>query len=177
MLRFQEHFESPKFRNKCFSLEEFKAWYITTTADNKFTYYSDWSGFNFPSSILKSFYAGNFDPLSPEEKHILDLLRAEKGKFYVVATFKDDSIKHELAHAKFYVNAAYRKEVKKALAPVNLKPIFKSRREAGYDKSVLVDEAHAYLLETDEYFEREFKIKAEEYGDVRRQLAEIYKQY
>ena len=48
MLRFQEHFESPKFRNKFFSLEEFKAWYITTTPNNKFTYYSDWSGFNFP---------------------------------------------------------------------------------------------------------------------------------
>jgi len=177
MLRFQEHFESPKFRNKFFSLEEFKAWYITTTDDNKFTYYSDWSGFNFPSKILKSFYAGKFDPLSPEEKHILDLLRAEKGRFYIIATFKNEDVKHELAHAKFYVNAEYRKEVKKAIASINANPIYKILREMGYDRTVMVDEAHAYLLETDEYLEKEFKVKVEDYKDVRRQLTEIYKQY
>src|ERR1700677_4556048 len=71
MLRFQEHFESPKFKNKFFSLEEFKAWYSTTTKSKKFTYYSDFNGFNFPSKTLKAFYAGKFDPLTVDEKQIL----------------------------------------------------------------------------------------------------------
>jgi hypothetical protein len=177
MLRFQEYFESPKFRNKYFSLEEFKAWYITTTVNNTFSYYSDWSGFNFPSKTLKSFYAGKFDPLTQEEKHILDLLRQERGRFYVIATFKSEDVRHETAHAKFYVDARYRNEVKKVISSIDTKPIFKVLKEMGYDKAVWVDESHAYLLEAEEYFEKEFKLKAEDYKDARRELAEIYKRY
>lgn len=175
MLRFQEHFESPKFRNKIFSLEEFKTWYATTTPNKKFTYYSDWSGFNFPSKILKPFYAGNFDPLTAEEKMILDTLRNEEGKFYVIATFKNEDVKHETAHARFYVDQQYRKEVKKVMSAINTKPIFKVLKDMGYDKSVWIDEAHAYLLETEEYFQKEFQLECEEYKEARRQLAEIYR--
>ena len=175
MLRFQEHFESPKFRNKFFSLEEFKNWYITTTEDHKFSYYSDWSGFNFPSKTLKAFYAGKFDPLTPEEKHILDLLRNEHGRFYVIATFKAEDVRHEMAHAKFYVDSAYRNDVKRVISGINIKPICKVLKEMGYNKSVFIDEAHAYLLETEEYFNKEFKLDANDYKEARRELADIYK--
>ncbi len=175
MLRFQEHFESPKFRGKVFSLEQFKTWYASTTDSKKFTYYSDWSGFNFPSKILKPFYEGKFDPLTPEEKTILDLLREEGDMFYVIATFKSEDVKHETAHAKFFVDAKYRKEVKRVIGTIDTKPIFKILKEMGYDKSVWIDEVHAYLLETEEYFVKEFKIDIEPYKEARRQLAEIYR--
>ncbi|MEK7106247.1 MAG: ABC transporter ATP-binding protein, partial [Patescibacteria group bacterium] len=52
-LRFQEHYESPKFRGQFFSLEEFMDWYAEEYGN--FTYYKDWTGFNIPSYILKSF--------------------------------------------------------------------------------------------------------------------------
>jgi hypothetical protein len=43
-LRFQENYESPKFRNKVFSLREYKSWYIKNDLKskkyNKFFYYS-----------------------------------------------------------------------------------------------------------------------------------------
>ncbi len=175
MLRFQEHFESPKFKDKFFSLEEFKTWYASTTKSKKFTYYSDWSGFNFPSKILKPFYEGKFDPLTAEEKTILDLLREEGDKFYVIATFKNEDVKHETAHARFYVDAEYRKQVKKVVKTIDTKPLFKVLKGMGYDKSVLIDEAHAYLLETEEYFVNEFKVDIEPYKEARRQLAEIYR--
>ena len=37
MLRFQEYYESPKFKNKIFTLEEYKKWY--SKGNKKFTYY------------------------------------------------------------------------------------------------------------------------------------------
>ena len=40
-LRFQEYYESPKFRNLGFSLEEFQDWYVTTRDHGEFSYYSD----------------------------------------------------------------------------------------------------------------------------------------
>lgn len=52
-LRFQEHFESPSFKGKIFSLDDYKRWYIKHSPNGQktgeFTYYSDWSGFNIPS--------------------------------------------------------------------------------------------------------------------------------
>lgn len=176
MLRFQEHFESPKFRNQIFSLDQFKAWYITVPENkNKFNYYSKWSGFNFPSKILKPFYEGKFDPLTPEEKTILDLLRDETGKFYVIATFNNEDLKHETAHARFYIDPKYRKEVKKVIKTIDAKPIFKTLKEMGYDKSVWIDEVHAYLLEDEAYFVKEFSVDVENYKEARKQLAEIYR--
>jgi len=175
MLRFQEHFESPKFKDKIFSLEEFKIWYASTTDNNKFTYYSDWSGFNFPSYILKPFYDGSFDPLTADEKSILDILRSETGEFYVIGTFKNEDIKHEMAHAKFYVDPNYRKQVKKVISKIDTKTMFKALKEMGYDKSVLIDEVHAYLLESEEYLKKEFSIEVDDYKEARRQLAEIYR--
>ena len=70
-LRFQEHYESPQFRGKIFSLDEFKEWYTANSekgkAKGKFTYYDDWGGFNIPSYILEPFYKGLFNPLSEKE--------------------------------------------------------------------------------------------------------------
>src|SRR5512138_554281 len=60
-LRFQEHYESPRFRNRIFSLEEFMDWYAEKTG--AFTYFTDWSGFNVPSSTFEAFYRGKFNPL------------------------------------------------------------------------------------------------------------------
>jgi len=58
LLRFQEHFESPKFKDKIFSHKEFVNWY--SKGKEGFTYFKDWSGFNFPSTNLKNFKNGQF---------------------------------------------------------------------------------------------------------------------
>lgn len=59
-VRFQEHYESPEFAGKTFSLEEFKEWYIKNSEKGRetgeFTYYEDWSGFNIPSYVMRPFY-------------------------------------------------------------------------------------------------------------------------
>jgi hypothetical protein len=55
-LRFQEHYESPRFHGRVFSLEEYMDWYATRYGN--FTYYQDWAGFNVPSTAFRPFLCG-----------------------------------------------------------------------------------------------------------------------
>lgn len=155
-LRFQEHFESPSFKGKIFSLEDFKYWYTKNSLNGKktkqFTYYSDWSGFNIPSETLIPFQDGLFDPLSDEEIEFLKLFESKKRPFYIIGTFGNEkkSLNHEIAHALFYTNEKYRQ---KALAviheiPDEFKELFVKDLESfgAYHYSVYLDEMQAYLV-------------------------------
>jgi hypothetical protein len=157
-LRFQEYYESPKFKGKPFSLNEFKKWYTATSPNGiktgKFSYYSDWNGFNIPSYVLKPFYDGKFNPLSKLENKILNLFKDEVGAYYIIGIHKkikkiNNFLKHETAHGLFYTNDNYKNEVTRTLSKFNINPIkeeLKSR--AGYNEAVLQDEVHAYSLDS-----------------------------
>jgi len=92
-LRFQEYYESPKFKGRIFRLEEYKKWYIKNSPQGqqtgKFTYYSDWNGFNIPSVVLKPFYEGKFNPLSQSEKELLKMFQNKKEKFYIIGIHRE----------------------------------------------------------------------------------------
>jgi len=146
-LRFQEYYESPKFRGKIFSLEEFIDWY--TAEKGTFTYYDDWDGCNIPSHVLQPFYEGKFDPLLDKEKEFLELFREREGIFYIIGTHGDanaGALKHEIAHGLYYTFPEYRQKVDAVLAKVDLREIKKDLLEIGYCEQVLQDEAHACLL-------------------------------
>jgi len=146
-LRFQEYYESPKFRGKIFSLEEYIEWY--KAEKGAFTYYEDWDGCNIPSHVLQPFYEGKFDPLSDKEKGFLELFRERGGIFYVLGTHGNanaEALKHEIAHGLYYTIPEYRQEVDAVLAKVDLRKIKKDLLETGYCEEVLQDEAHARLL-------------------------------
>ena len=151
-LRFQEHYESPKFRGKIFTLAEFKKWY--TDVKGRFSYYTDWNGFNIPSQILQPFYSGKFNPLSVKEEKLLQKLQSEKGKFYVIGIHKDINnlsalLKHEIAHGLFYTDKIYKKKVLAILQKFNLEEIKRELKSSeGYHDDVLDDEVHAYSLDT-----------------------------
>ncbi len=147
-LRFQEYYESPKFRGKIFSLEEYKQWY--TAEKGAFTYYEDWNGFNIPSHVLQPFYEGKFVPLSDKEKGFLELFKERTGIFYIIGTHGDaesETLRHEIAHGLYYTVPEYRQEVDAVLAKVDTEAIRKHLLEtSGYSEEVLQDEVHAYLL-------------------------------
>jgi len=147
-LRFQEHYESPKFMNKVFTHKEFKHWY--KKLKGKFSYYQDWDGFNIPSKILKRFYQGHFNPLSKNEKILLELFKNEKHNFYIIAVHgKDykDVLKHELAHGLFYTNLIYKKMAISIIKKYSLKHIKKELLSlGGYNKKILDDEIQAYAI-------------------------------
>src|SRR5215468_649159 len=101
-LRVQEHYESPKFHGRVFTLEQYMDWYAARHGN--FTYYQDWSGFNVPSTAFGAFYAGKFDPLSEKEKQLLGLFRDLREKFYVIGIYERGSLTHELAHALYFTD-------------------------------------------------------------------------
>lgn len=157
-LRFQEHYESPEFRGKIFSLEEFKEWYVQNSPKGKetgeFTYYSDWNGFNIPSSVLKPFYQGKFNPLSEQERKFLQRFKDEPEPFYVIGVYRATKnlgaiLRHETAHGLFFTDETYRNEVLKILSQFDTESIRDElRSKAGYHEQVLDDEVHAYSIDT-----------------------------
>jgi hypothetical protein len=146
-LRVQEHYESPRFHGRIFSLEQYMDWYAARYGN--FTYYQDWSGFNVPSTAFQPFYEGKFDPLSEKEKQLLRLFENLRERFYVIGIYDadaKDSLTHELAHALFFIDAAYREAVRKAMRGYDTQKLAGQIAEAGYAKHVIPDELHAYMV-------------------------------
>jgi hypothetical protein len=169
-LRVQEHYESSRFRNRVFSLEEFMDWYADRFG--AFTYYEDWSGFNVPSTAFAAFYAGRFDPLLRKERRLLGLFRREPRPFYVIGITTDVHLKHELAHALFFTRPAYRDAVLAAMRRYDTSAIRKRLAAIGYHRAVLTDEAHAHLLAPS----RGFKVSAR-LAVLRAELRSLYRHH
>jgi hypothetical protein len=143
-LRIQEHYESRKFRNRVFSLEEYMDWYAATFG--RFSYFEDWSGFNVPSEAFEAFFNGTFNPLSKKEERLLALFRRERRPFYVIGLWSKEDLTHELAHALFATRPEYRKEVVSAMREYDTSVLRKRLAGMGYHRHVLQDEVQAYLV-------------------------------
>jgi len=180
-LRFEESYESPKFRGKTFSFDEFKKWYIKNSFKNKgrrnFTYYSDWTAFNIPSYVLRPFYAGKFDPLSAAEKSVLGIFKNEPEPFYIIGVHKQTKnlrsvLDHEIAHGLFYIDRNYRREVIKLLAKFDIKPIKEEIRSGGgYHEETLDDEIQAIIIDEDEKYDELIP------SALAKSLKRLYKKY
>lgn len=147
-LRFQEHYESPGFKGTVFSWGDYVAWY--KRARGSFSYPWDWSGFNFPGYILRPFREGAFNPLTRREKALLQVLAAVDDRDYVIGTFEADqsSVDHELAHAFWHLDPAYRSSVEGILEGADLAPQKLALAEGdGYDPTVFLDEIQACAVE------------------------------
>lgn len=182
MIRMAEYYESPRFKGKFFTLEEFKKWYISTKKKTKrFTYYEDWTGYNIPSKALKPFLTGRFNPLSKKEKRVIDLLKDIKGKYYVIGTFRrnrseQETIDHEVTHALFAFEKGYNKKVQKYLKNKDTKELQKRLTDYGYSDAVMNDEMNAYLT-NDLKWLRKKKIKGLQYDKYSKDLIAIRKPY
>ncbi len=148
-VRFQEFYEGPHHAGKIFTLADYKKYYKRKWG--KWSYYKDWSGFNIPSHILGPFENGSFDPLREIELDFLDTIHKLNMPpvFYIIGTFgggNHDTLKHEIAHALFYTNSAYRQNVLTFLGRTVLDPIFYALGKHEYNSCTWVDEAHAYIM-------------------------------
>lgn len=158
MLRFQEHYESPEFKGKIFTLGQYREWYAEKHGG--FTYYTDWNGFNFPSYVLDPFRKGLFDPLTEEEKDVLSIIPGSMKKYYVIGTHgggNEEVLEHELCHGMYYTNEAYGKEAKTIVEKYDkeLKYVKNYLVLKGYHASVLADECHAYVGVNSEHLEEQ----------------------
>ncbi len=148
-MRLQEYYESPKYRNKFPALEEFMDWYAEEYGN--FTYMTDWNGFNIPGDIARKFFKGRGELFHKEERlqKFLKPWLDGKEKFYVLGVHeKENAIEHEMSHAFYHLDPAYRKEMD-ALVKKLPKSSFNEIKEYiikdGYHPSVVVDEIVAYL--------------------------------
>jgi len=156
VVRFQEYYDEKEFKGKIFTLDEFKEYY---SKGGKFTYYYDWNGFNFPDYAVKSFLDGKFDPLSPEEKWLIDNIKAKVDltkPYYIIGYSNDDepTINHERAHALYYMSPEYKKSADAIIDSIpksELGTLTKFMDVRNYHPSVYKDEMQAYLMADKEY--------------------------
>lgn len=155
--RFSEFAESPVFKNKIFTLKEYKKWYKSYYKNPKFTYCQDYNGFNIPDYIFTPFLQGKFDPLSKLESQLLQQIQNLPKPFYIIGVSLSSQdapliLKHELAHAYFQLSKSYRQKMLQLinqLSTTNLYNLYKELELYGYDVSVYNDEIQAYLSEPD----------------------------
>jgi len=148
-VRFQEHYENDEFAGKIFTLGEFRQRYIERFG--QWSYDTDWAGFNIPSSALKPFYDGLFDPLTSKEKAFLKVFSHLDKPFYVIGMSENgmtDVLEHEISHGLYFTNKKYRKLMDKLVddIPKKLyKRLCSSLTYRSYAPAVHKDEIQAYL--------------------------------
>jgi hypothetical protein len=180
-VRFQEHYESPKFRGKVFTRAEFDAWYNSRPRPGDVSYYKYWDGFNIPSRVLARFKKGDFDPLSSKEQALLARVAARKDPFYLIGTSGKGRgnpfvFRHEVAHGLWYTRPDYRRRAQALLRGVDLKPVFKMLERLSYHESVWLDEAHAWLGDRAQDIRNE-GLNPKPYAAVRKRLLALQKEY
>lgn len=154
LLRASEFRESDVFAGTVFSLAEFNAWFYER---NGRTYGQRVAGINLSHEALAKFSSAFQGQLLPEETAFLSRLPA--GPFYLIglnvascggASTEDLVLRHELSHALFFFDRAYR-----ALAGKAWQAMPREEREAvidlfyeeDYKKMVWVDEFAAHVVD------------------------------
>jgi len=162
LMRIQEYYESPykSIKGKYFSLEDFLD--IYSKDNGSFTYFVDWSGFNFPSSIFDNFVKKFSHDFTRKEREFVKLISDlnSNGKYYIIAScgYNEDDVRHELAHAYFYLSKEYYNKMVNMCASFEYSSCLVDKLiEMGYDKNIIVDELQAYLcVSKKKYFSKVF---------------------
>jgi hypothetical protein len=162
-VRIGEFYESPKFKGKYFTLEQYIDYWCKEFGNGSFTYPSTWNGYNLPSDIFKK-WLEMFKDIRPREDTILEkiggLLMKEYGclkdneKYYIIAVHEEDgkesmqhAIEHETAHALYYLYPNYKKICDELIKDIPKKKYENAKKiliSMGYCNDVINDELQAY---------------------------------
>lgn len=173
-IRMSEFYESPypEINGKFFNLKDYKKAYIKD--HGKFSYYSDWSGYNIPSRAIKDFILLFGEKLTPKEKFIIGEIEKITGnaftrkRYYVIGTYKSsnqrETFLHEVAHSLYDLKRNYKSKcdyIFSSMTEENKKKIKDVIVKMGYNEDVVEDECQAYfttdsLRELIDRFEFEF---------------------
>jgi len=166
-VRLQEFYESPEYKGKYFTLEEYMDYWIANQGNGVFNYPTVWSGFNVPGQVFLE-WVNLFRPRMLRDKEC-QLLREVMLNFdgnidvirnsYIIGVSnsstkiqKKDIIGHEVAHALYKTSEKYKASCDALLAEVRVDKvanvysnIMESRLiKMGYCKDVIDDETQAY---------------------------------
>lgn len=179
LLRFQDFIESNELKDKIFTRKEHADWYRRSRTHGGYSYYSDWDGFHIPSRAFIPFCAGKFDPLTSAERVIVRLIERFTGDFCLIAAASNEigTIRHEIAHALYSLNSAYRAEVQDVLKHYDLQPVEKYLAEHVYHPSTWLDECHAYIGIDLAFLQEELADPLPQYLAAHAALLEIFCRY
>jgi hypothetical protein len=159
-LRAQEYYESAfsEFRGRNFNIFAYMNHYRKRMNKDYFSYTFDWCGYNVPSSEVEGCYNQldyETDMITPYDEHMMNILwrirqHQKRGNFYLLGVDALDSwvMDHEMAHALFFTNSDYKKEMLENISalPINLHDSLASViLQIGYPEKVVADEIQAYL--------------------------------
>lgn len=163
-VRIQEFYESPFYKGKYFTLEDFMDYWSLEFGEGSFDYPDCWAGFNFPGKVLEDwmevFNVSNFrDKENILISKVLKKSNYELNEIYIIGTHKENKIKerkeiieHELAHAMYYLYPKYKKSCDKLIETLKstkwgmVKYVQTAGRlkDMGYCDDVIDDEIQAY---------------------------------
>jgi len=152
-IRFQEYYEGPSHKGTVFTLKEYTDWYKKHRGKGKFTYCSEYTGYNLPDYAFNPFLEGKFNPLSKSEKTLLNAVKPLEKPFCIIGInptgkYALTALHHELAHGLWYTNKEYRIAMTKLVKMIPkhiLTLIQQELKQGGYHKDVYDDETQAYL--------------------------------
>lgn len=151
-LRYQEYFESPYrgYYRRDFKLLDFMDHYRRALGEGVFSYPGDWGGYNIPGEMVERCMAGVVDWSSydTEMEQIVSLV--EESRYYLIGVDSLDGslMEHEMAHAFYYLDGSYRKEVNRLVGELDVSKVGRMMELLlgwGYRGRVLRDEMQAYL--------------------------------
>lgn len=193
-LRATEYFEcpNPDFHKKNFEILEFMDWYTHKERDTAFNYQNDWDGFNLSYDQLDIIYGTGKDLIPDlnmydERMDALHTFLSEMSdfKYYLIgAKSKDKStIKHEIAHALYYLDEEYRVGVQCCLANLEgehleeFEEIKKHLIYLGYvdEEEILLDEMQAYMA-TDSKFHISVGFSKEILKECTKEITKLFKE-
>jgi hypothetical protein len=154
-IRMEEFYESPfaDINGKWFSLDFYMDRYAEAN-DGKFSYFTDWTGFNIPGNSLLEFFDKFDSDLRTKEKNVRQFIERHildnDANFYIIGSIDGDSgiLNHEYAHANYYLNDNYRIACEKiwqkmpVLTQIHMTDALIAK---GYTFSKVEDETQAYL--------------------------------
>jgi len=158
-MRLQEFYESPieGIKDSYFTVEQYMDAYAELNGN--FTYTKDWVGFNIPGHKVVDFFNVFSPNLTMKEAKLYSRLRLSIENlqrygtlFYVLGVYRQKDIEHESAHALWYLDPLYRKDMKENISKIsyaNYSLLSESLIKMGYDHEMVEDEIQAYLATSD----------------------------
>ncbi len=157
-MRPQEFYESSfeEIISKQFKVSNFVDIYKQHYGKKEFTYGSDWSGFNIPSTILEDCMfnipedeINNWDKLMLSTINTIKEIEGEHNYYLLgVDELSNSLLEHEFAHAMWFTLPEYKEEMSKMndeCDPIVKDSMCKCITEYGYADHVLPDELQAYM--------------------------------
>jgi hypothetical protein len=162
-MRLQEYYESPymEIRGKFFKHEQYMDVYAKR--NDNFTYFEDWSGFNVPGFAVADFWKLFHYDFWEKERELFDAINQnipsflnKQNRYYIIGTYSNEDIDHELAHAYWYLHLKYKNRMKSLISSVLNRTIkgtdetrfdilFNELMSGGYDLLFVDDEIQSYL--------------------------------